>query len=116
MVGGRGRLSTSVGGFGIVRHLVRRLTSSRLVLLLVTTSLVLLVAAPSAFAALTDGEGTYGETNDRIVTNAAFMVIAFFPLLILVVSIIQWRLDKRRDARKAAAKHRRSSSDWQGGW
>ena len=95
---------------------MRRLTSSRLVLLLVTTSLVLLVAAPAAFARITGGEGTYGETNDKVVTNAGFMVIAFFPLFILAMSILQWRLDKRRSARKAAAKHRRTSSDWQGGW
>jgi hypothetical protein len=33
-----------------------------------------------------------------------------------VLSLLQWRLDKRRDARKAAAKHRRASADWSGGW
>ena len=56
------------------------------------------------------------EANDKVVTNAGFLVIAFFPTLILVLSLLQWRLDKRRDARKAARKHRQSSADWSGGW
>jgi len=81
---------------------------------LAVTALALLVLAPSAFAL--GGHGTYGEANDRVVTNAGFIVIAFFPLLIFILSMIQWRLDKRRDARKAAVKARRRSPDWQGGW
>ena len=74
--------------------------------------------AQSALAAkgFDGGEGTYGETNDRVVTNAAFMVIAFFPLLIFVCSMIQWRLDKRKERRKAAEKARRARADLRGGW
>ena len=60
--------------------------------------------------------GWYGETNDKAVTNAGFILIAFFPLLILVASLIQWRLDKRKDARKAAAKARAHRDEWRGGW
>ena len=48
------------------------------------------------------GQGTYGEADDKVVTNAGFIVIAFFPLLIFALSMLQWRLDKRKDARKAA--------------
>ena len=33
-----------------------------------------------------------------------FIVIAFFPTVILVFSLIQWRLDKRKHARMDAAK------------
>jgi hypothetical protein len=62
------------------------------------------------------GEGTYGETNDKIVTNAGFIVIGFFPLFILLMSLLQWRLDKRKYARKAAAKRRAGSAEWHGGW
>jgi hypothetical protein len=62
------------------------------------------------------GEGTYGETNDKVVTNAAFMVIAFFPLLIFCCSMLQLRLDKRKERRKAAAKARRARVDARGGW
>jgi hypothetical protein len=92
-----------------------RRRTAQLTATLVTTGLALLVLVPAAFAGV-GGEGTYGETNDRVVTNAGFIVIAFFPLLVFVLSIVQWRLDKRKDARKAAAKHRKSSADWQGGW
>lgn len=62
------------------------------------------------------GEGTYGETDDIVVTDAAFIVIAFFPLLIFCLSMIQWRLDKRKERRKAAAKARHARADVRGGW
>ena len=62
------------------------------------------------------GEGTYGETNDKVVTNAGFILIAFFPLFVFVMSMIQWRLDKRKDARKRAAKARVARADVRGGW
>ncbi len=52
------------------------------------------------------GEGWVGETNDKIVTNFGFGLIAFFPLFILMMSLIQWQLEKRKDAAKAAAKAR----------
>lgn len=91
-----------------VRHLVAAC---------LTSCLLLLVLVPAALAdAPTGGTGTYGPADDKVVTNAGFIVIAFFPTLILVLSLLQWRLDKRRDARKAAAKRRKASADWSGGW
>ena len=48
-----------------------------------------------------NGEGWWGETNDRVVTNAGFILIIFFPLFIFLVSLLQWRLEKRKDRRKA---------------
>jgi hypothetical protein len=62
------------------------------------------------------GEGLWGETNDKVITNAGFILIAFFPLFVLVASLIQWRLDKRKDRRKAAEKARRARADQRGGW
>ena len=62
------------------------------------------------------GEGLYGETNDKVVTNAGFIIIAAFPLLIFVFSMIMRVLDKRKDARKKAAKARRARADLRGGW
>jgi len=59
------------------------------------------------------GEGWLGETNDKVVTNAGFVLIIFFPLFIFFVSIIQWRLEKRKDLRKAADKARAKAP---GGW
>ncbi len=84
---------------------------------LLTLSLIALTA-PAALAAEghDGGEGLWGETNDKVVTNAGFILIAFFPLLIFVLSMIQWRLDKRKDARKSAAKARTARADVRGGW
>jgi hypothetical protein len=79
--------------------------------------LLLLALAPAALADAPDGgTGTYGEAGDKVVTNFGFVVIILFPTLILLLSLLQWRLDKRREARKAAAKRRRSSAEWSGGW
>ena len=83
---------------------------------LLTVSLLALTA-PAALAAGHDGgEGLYGETNDKVITNAGFFLIAFFPLFILVMSLIQGALDKRKDRRKAAEKARRARADQRGGW
>ena len=90
---------------------MRRLTSTFLFV-----AATMLVFAPSALAGLNDGRGFYGETTDKVVTNAGFIVIAFFPLLVFTLSMIQWRLDKRKDARKAAAKRRLRDPQWRGGW
>jgi hypothetical protein len=62
------------------------------------------------------GEGWWGETNDKVITNAGFAIIAGIPLLILVLTLIQTRLDKRKDARLRAAKARRARADVRGGW
>jgi preprotein translocase subunit SecG len=76
---------------------------------------LLAVAAPAALAH-DGGEGLWGETNDKVITNAGFILIAFFPLFIFVMSMLQWRLDKRKDARKRAAKARTARADVRGGW
>ena len=89
---------------------MRRLTTT----LLLTLSLLALFA-PVALAQ-NSGEGTYGSVNDKTTTNAGFILIAFFPLLVLVVSLIQWRLEKRKDARKAAVKAAGGEKRWSGGW
>jgi fatty acid desaturase len=76
----------------------------------------LLTFAPAALAHDNGGQGWFGETNDQQITNVMFAVIAFFPTVIVVFSLIQWRLDKRKHAREDAVKAREASADWRGGW
>ncbi len=86
--------------------------------MLVLTMVVigLLTFAPMAFARDDGGEGWYGETTDKEITTVMFITIAFFPVVILIFTLIQRRLDKRKHARLDAAKARSSSADWRGGW
>jgi hypothetical protein len=53
--------------------------------------------APAAMAA--DGVGVYGRTDDKVVTFFAFGLIAFFAILVIVLSLIQIRLDNRKERR-----------------
>jgi len=56
-----------------------------------------LVIAPAAMAA--DGVGVYGRTDDKVVTFFAFGLIAFFAILVTVLSLIQIRLENRKERR-----------------
>jgi peptidoglycan biosynthesis protein MviN/MurJ (putative lipid II flippase) len=89
---------------------------ARIVAVLLTTAIVLLAAAAPAFATAHGGEGWFGETNDVNSANAMFLTIIFFPTIIVIFSLIQWRLDKRKHARLDAAKRRAANADWRGGW
>jgi hypothetical protein len=89
---------------------------ARLMIGLVVFWGTLMTFAPAAFARADGGQGWWGETNDKDITNVMFIVIAFFPALILVLTLIQWRLDRRRQARLQAAKRRAANADWRGGW
>jgi len=60
---------------------------------------VLLLAAPAAMAE--DGVGLAGPTTDKTVTFFCFGVIGFFALLPIVLSLIQWRLEKRKEQRQS---------------
>jgi hypothetical protein len=55
----------------------------------------LLVLAPAAMAA--DGEGLWGRTTDFDVTMWGFAVIALFMILPIVLSLIQHKLDTRKE-------------------
>ena len=86
-----------------------------------TALFTLCMLALSAAAALAaeghdGGEGTWGPTNDLIVTNAGFIIIAGFPVLIRPLDRCTTHLDNRRVARHAGAKARRARADQRGGW
>lgn len=76
--------------------------------------LALLVLAPAA-SAYNDGRGFYGPTDDKVVTDAGFILIIFFPLFVFTMSMLQKKLDKRKEARKAGEKLL-GGATWRGGW
>ena len=86
-----------------------------------TALLTLWMLALSAPAALAypgedQGNGWWVPANDKVVTNAGFILIAGFPVLVLLLSLLQGGLEKRKDRRLAAAKARRARADLRGGW
>ena len=60
--------------------------------------LALLLAVPMALA--DNGEGLAGPTTDKTVTFFCFGVIAFFAILVIVLSIVQGRLEARKERRR----------------
>jgi uncharacterized RDD family membrane protein YckC len=75
-----------------------RHTLARIVAFSCLIALVLVVAAPAAFAA--DGVGLAGRTDDKTITFFCFGVIAFFPILVITLSLIQGHLEKRKERRR----------------
>ena len=57
-----------------------------------------LLAAP--FALADNGTGLAGPTTDKTVTFFCFGVIAFFAVLVIVLSLIQGKLEKRKERRR----------------
>ena len=93
---------------------------ARITTALLSVSILMLTFVPAALAQGAGenggGQGWYGETSDKVITNAMFIVIAFFPVVIAVFTVIQWRLDKRKHAKMDAAKRHAANADWRGGW
>jgi hypothetical protein len=69
--------------------------AARFFSVLTAVTCVALLAAPLAVGA--DGEGLYGRTDDKVVTFAAFIVIGFFAVLVTVLSLLQIRLETRKE-------------------
>jgi len=49
-----------------------------------------------------NGEGLLGELDDRIITIFSLGVVIFFTLFVITGSVIQGKLEKRKEAKKAA--------------
>ena len=47
-----------------------------------------------------NGVGLAGPTTDKTVTFFCFGVIAFFAILVIVLSLVQGRLEKRKEQRR----------------
>ena len=67
----------------------------RILLSLAASATMLLLASPVAMAA--DGEGLYGRTDDKVITFFCFGVIIFFALFVIFASILQNRLETRKE-------------------
>jgi len=59
----------------------------------------LLALAPGAIAA--DGVGLWGRTDDQVVTFFSLAVLVFFAILVVVLSLIQHRLESRKERARA---------------
>jgi hypothetical protein len=60
--------------------------------------LSMLLASPLALA--DNGVGLAGPTTDKTVTFFCFGVIGFFAVLVIVLSLVQGRLEKRKERRR----------------
>jgi hypothetical protein len=71
----------------------------RTVAALLSICALMLVAAPAALAS--SGAGLAGPVTDKTITFFCFGVIAFFAALVIVLSLVQGRLEKRKEQRRS---------------
>jgi hypothetical protein len=72
----------------------------------IATTLITLLLASTALA--DNGEGWYGETDDRVVTAFGLGLVLLFTFMVIVFSAIQNRGDKRKEEKKAAQARQRA--------
>jgi hypothetical protein len=65
-----------------------------------------LIPAATAFAG-DNGEGLYGETDDKIITFFSLGVVIFFVVFVILASWLQGALDRRKQQRKAVELRKR---------
>ena len=77
---------------------------SRLSLVALFTVAWALALCPAALAEdiPDNGEGFLGELDDKIVTFFSLGVLIFFALLVTLATIVQSRLERRKEEKKAA--------------
>jgi hypothetical protein len=75
--------------------LSRRITFAAAVLAVLVSCLL---AAPLALA--DNGTGLAGPTTDKTITFFCFGVIGFFAVLVTALTIVQSRLEKRKERRR----------------
>jgi hypothetical protein len=71
------------------------------------TTVVLWLALAAPALAGDNGEGLYGETDDKVVTFFSLGLVIFFTLVVILGSLIQHRLEKRKYEREALELRRR---------
>jgi hypothetical protein len=65
-----------------------------------------LIPAATAFAG-DNGEGLWGETDDKVVTFFSLGVVVFFAVFVILASWLQAVLDRRKQERKAVELRKR---------
>ena len=65
-----------------------------------------LIPAATAFAG-DNGEGLWGETDDKVITFFSLGVVVFFAVFVILASWLQAVLDRRKQERKAVELRRR---------
>jgi len=73
---------------------------------LTVTSLVFATSA----SASDNGQGLYGETNDKVVSFIGLGLVVGFTLFVILASALQAALDRRKEEKKAA--QRRQLAGW----
>jgi len=61
----------------------------------ISAVLVTLALAAPAMAAK-GGEGLYGKTDDKVITNFGFGLMIFFTTLVIGLSVAQYLLERRK--------------------
>ena len=74
----------------------------------IATVALFLALAPPAFAENDNGEGLAGETTDKLVTFFSLGVVLFFVLVVVLGTIIQSLLERRKEQKKAAKLRQRT--------
>jgi putative copper export protein len=88
----------TVAGFGKLPRMAQLSRRPRIAAALLAALSMLLVAAAPALA--DNGTGLAGPTTDKTVTFFCFGVIGFFAILVIVLSLIQGRLERRKELRR----------------
>jgi hypothetical protein len=88
-----GEIAAAAPALAIDSGVVKRTVSA-----LLSFVALMLVAAPAAMA--DNGVGLAGPTTDKTVTFFCFGVMAFFVILVIVLSAIQGKLEKRKERRR----------------
>jgi len=65
-----------------------------------------LIPAATAFAG-DNGEGLWGETDDKVITFFSLGVVAVFAVFVTLASWLQSALERRKEQRKAVELRRR---------
>ena len=71
-------------------------------------SLVLTLAYAAPAMAGDNGEGLAGELDDKIITLFSLGVLLFFTLVVIIGTVIQSRLEKRKEEKKAVQLRQRA--------